>query len=111
LEISASFGVTLALAFQELATNALKYGALSTDGGSVTLKWAISGNPDNRKLVIEWIEKASFPVEPPTRLGFGSSLIERLLESQYDGAVRWRYPPEGAQCEIIAPLRDVASTQ
>jgi two-component sensor histidine kinase len=104
VRIDPKFGVSLALAFQELGTNALKYGALSKPTGSIRLQWDVSGKEGSRRLSVDWIETTSFAVQQPTRKGFGTSLIERLLTRQHQADVRLSYPPEGARCEIVAPL-------
>jgi len=72
--------VTLALgiAFHELATNAVKYGAFSNEAGSILLAWTIEPRPEGDRLILRWQEKDGPPVTPPTRKGFGSRVIERL---------------------------------
>lgn len=102
--IEAGLIATLALTFQELATNALKYGALSKPDGSVCLMWEVTGEEGNHKLAIQWVETASFAVTAPTHRGFGTSLLERVLKRDHKAEVRMTYPPEGARCEIVVPV-------
>ena len=97
--------LAIALAAHELATNALKYGALSA-GGTVDVEWAnetIEGEPRFR---FKWTERGGPKVtEPlPAAKGFGSKLISRLLEGDFSGKVTTTYAADGLVCELIAPL-------
>lgn len=98
--------IAVALAFHELATNAAKYGALSTDGGHVDLSWSVSGWEGPRRLRIVWRETGGPPVKPPLRTGFGSRLIQRGLSADLNGRVDLDYRPEGVVCTIEAKLED-----
>lgn len=100
--------VAFALALHELATNAAKYGALSSHGGSVTLVWTVTGQGDDATLSISWRERGGPPVSPPTRKGFGSTLIERSLRSYFRGRTETDYRPEGLVFELEARLGDAA---
>lgn len=82
----------LALAVHELATNAIKYGALSNDDGTVTLTWAGSAQAFKS---FAWVERGGPNVEPPTRQGFGTKLIQTLVGSYFGGVVELAYLPEG----------------
>ena len=82
---------TLALVFHELMTNSAKYGALS-DSGRVTVDWRLDADGD---LLIEWRERGGPPVQPPTREGFGSTIINRSIPYDLGGeahgcATNWR---------------------
>ncbi len=81
LSINPRMALSLALAVNELGTNALKYGALSVPAGRVTIEWSQSEvRPDGtRELSWRWREAGGPPVTAPTRRGFGSFLIERVL--------------------------------
>jgi len=81
--------VTLALgiAFHELATNAVKYGAFSNEAGSILLAWTVEPTPKGDRLILRWQEKDGPPVTPPTRRGFGSRVIERGLPHELHGMV------------------------
>lgn len=91
--------VTLNLALHELATNAMKYGALSVPAGRVDITWRAEG----AVLVIDWREAGGPPVEAPKRRGFGSRLIERGLAHEL-GEARLAFPPEGLWCQISVPI-------
>lgn len=95
--------ISLSLALQELMTNALKYGALSTGEGSVSLRWTIA--PDRPEMLqLDWVERDGPPVEPPTRSGFGTSLIKKALEYELKASVRIEYRRSGLVCGISLPL-------
>ncbi|WP_018899435.1 PAS domain S-box protein [Rhizobium sp. 2MFCol3.1] len=94
--------VSFSLAIHELATNAAKYGALSVSQGTVSISWTYS--QASRRLRFSWIERDGPTVEPPTRKGFGSRLIERLLAAQINGQSSISYNPDGVACEIEAVL-------
>jgi PAS domain S-box-containing protein len=85
-----------AVSLHELATNAAKYGSLSGNAGQVDLEWV---NGADRQLVLRWTETGGPPVEPPTRKGFGSRVIVRIIE-QLKGTVRFDWHPSGLVCEI-----------
>jgi two-component sensor histidine kinase len=96
LDIEEKKAVALALALNELATNAQKYGALSAPEGSVKIIWGKApGKPDC--ILFRWQEIGGPPVEPPQHRGFGSRLIERGLAGEFH-AVTLEFPPDGVTC-------------
>jgi PAS domain S-box-containing protein len=95
--------VSLAMAVHELATNAVKYGALSNDEGFVTIDWTVEPVKDGCDLRLIWAEHGGPQVQPPTRTGFGSRLIGRSLASE-NGVATLSYPPQGARCDIAVVL-------
>jgi PAS domain S-box-containing protein len=96
--------LAIALALHELATNAMKYGALSQEGGRVAVRWQITEGDIRPRLHMEWVEQGGPPLTPPTRKGFGTRLIERGLAADLGGTVRLTYPITGAVCTIDCPL-------
>jgi two-component sensor histidine kinase len=96
--------LSLAMALHELATNAVKYGALSNATGSVQIRWSVEGEPLNQHLDLGWCEQNGPVVLPPTRSGFGSRLIKRSLTSELGGSVETIYDPAGLRCAIRLPL-------
>jgi PAS domain S-box-containing protein len=92
--------VALSMAIHELSTNAVKYGALSADGGRVVINWDLA----DARFSMRWQEHGGPPVSPPTRKGFGSIMIERVLAEQLEGGVAMAYEPHGLVCTIDAPL-------
>jgi signal transduction histidine kinase/CheY-like chemotaxis protein len=103
VRLSAKMTLSMGMALHELATNAAKYGALSSDSGRVGISWQMSG--DGRELRLEWLEKDGPPVASPSRRGFGTRLIERGLAQELDGETKIEYRPTGVWCEIKARLR------
>ncbi|MET3665042.1 HWE histidine kinase domain-containing protein [Caulobacter sp. 1776] len=101
LKVSPKPAVVMALAFHELAINALKYGALSAPAGHVDIRWSIE---DGGELYIEWAERGGPPVRQPERRGFGSRIVEMALPNELGGAVAVEYRAEGLRCSIRSPL-------
>ncbi len=97
--------LALSLALHELAVNALKYGAWSTDRGRILISWSTEQAADGGEhLSFEWRERDGPPVSPPKRRGFGSRLIERGLAAEMGGAVTLRFEPDGLVCAFDAAL-------
>ena len=99
------------MAFHELVTNGLKYGALSVPEGrvDVTYEWEdamTSQEADTaRRLAITWVESGGPPVAQPTRQGFGTKMIGTVLAAELDAEVTFDYRSTGFRCEIVfAPL-------
>jgi PAS domain S-box-containing protein len=86
----------IAITLHELATNAAKYGSLSQAGGQIALTW--QHQPDEQ-LILRWAETGGPPVQIPTRQGFGSRVIARLID-QMNGTARFDWRPQGLICEI-----------
>jgi two-component sensor histidine kinase len=97
--------LSLTLAINELATNAVKYGALSA-GGRVEISWAtsVSGPPTFAFL---WRERGGPPVAEPARQGFGSRVIKDFMASDFGGSVRLSFELTGVVCELTAPLANL----
>lgn len=96
--------LSIALALHELATNAVKYGALSSEGGQVYLGWSVEPAADASGLTIRWEETGGPVVEAPTRRGFGTRLIEGNLAAEPGGEVRLDFRPEGVVCTMQVQL-------
>jgi PAS domain S-box-containing protein len=89
----------LTLALHELATNAVKFGALSVDTGRVDVTWAKRAEGGFELL---WAERRGPPVGPPTRQGFGAMLLERVTGRELGGSVVVQYRPDGLRATIYA---------
>lgn len=100
--------LALSLAFHELATNAVKYGALSNDGGSVSIDWRV--DLQSRRFELRWRESGGPAVQPPARRGFGSRLVERGLAQDISGEVSLSFSGSGVICSIDAPLHEIAGS-
>jgi PAS domain S-box-containing protein len=99
--LSPKRALALTLALHELATNAIKYGALSVADGRVSLRWECD---DAEKLVFVWQESGGPAVTVPERRGFGSQIIERVLAADFAGRVTMDYRAGGLVCTLAAPL-------
>lgn len=95
---------SFALAIHELATNALKYGALGQSGGRIEITWRVDESTQPAELVFEWRERGGPPVKPPPRKGFGTELLERTIAFEFKGQTTLAYNPAGLQCTIMIPL-------
>jgi PAS domain S-box-containing protein len=107
LRLAPRAALALAMALHELGTNAAKYGALSVDGGRVSISWTA----EDGRLRLEWRESGGPPVEVPTRRGFGSRLIERGLEADLGGAAALHFEPSGLRCTIEASLAAIGARE
>lgn len=93
---------TIALVLHELATNAAKYGALSSKGGAISLTWEIKEGG----LMMRWRESGGPRASMPTRKGFGTKIIVNSVEQQLGGKVSLDWQPEGLCCTLFAPRYD-----
>jgi PAS domain S-box-containing protein len=103
--------VALGMAIHELATNAVKYGALSTPAGRVTVVSKVIGSGEAKQLIVEWNERGGPPVTPPTRRGFGGRLLEEGLAGELAGKVRLDYRVEGLSCRMELPMSVLEPTE
>jgi two-component sensor histidine kinase len=106
LPINPKMALTLSLAVNELATNALKYGALNASDGTVEIQWSLEPSEEDDgkpRLIWRWREQGGPPVSPPTRRGFGRFLIERVFGTDFGGTVKIDYNPDGIECVLNAP--------
>ncbi len=104
--LSPKCGLAMAMAVHELASNAAKYGSLSTPSGRLSVTWEITGTAGNTMLKFAWMETGGPSVQPPSRRGFGTTLIERSLEHEFDASVNREFLPSGLQCTVDIPLTD-----
>ncbi len=93
----------LGLILHELASNALKYGALSTPSGQVLLNWHVEKRP-GATLMLQWSERGGPAVSLPDRQGFGSILIKRSLAKVLGSAVEHEFQPAGVHAAVTLPL-------
>jgi two-component sensor histidine kinase len=135
LSLPPRLAISLALALHELATNAAKYGGLSSATGAVDIAWKIVTGPEDstpvcldaqsktteahphsepapappaQRLVLRWTEKGGPPVKPPTRQGFGTRLLQHALPTESGVSVTVEFNPDGLVCVIKAALPPAA---
>jgi two-component sensor histidine kinase len=93
----------MAMVLHELATNAAKYGALSTDKGHVSIGWDRQLNGHPARLVLEWHEIGGPRVIAPGNPSYGTSTIRDLIPYEFGGTVDLVFAPEGVRCRIQLP--------
>ena len=96
--------LALSIAFNELATNAVKYGALSNAAGSILVEWTTETASTGKRLLLSWKEDGGPKVKAPAHKGFGSRVLERGLAHELEGAVHLDYRPDGLVCTMDIPL-------
>jgi two-component sensor histidine kinase len=107
LALSADLALPLSLVVHELATNATKYGSLSSEGGRVSIEWTCG----DARLYLLWTETGGPPVSAPTRKGFGSVLIERAFPAGANAHCRPDYRPEGLVFEVAFTVEHFADAK
>ena len=104
IQVKSQMALALGMAFHELATNAVKYGALSGTSGQVGVAWNLHDNDGQKRLRLQWIETGGPRVEKPSRTGMGSKLIGQGLAHQLGGDARLEFEPSGLQYTIDVPF-------
>jgi PAS domain S-box-containing protein len=97
--LKAASAQAIGLALHELATNAGKYGALSTNSGRVNVCWSVDGN----NFTMSWTERDGPPVSEPDRRGFGTMVMKAMAEHSLEGAVDLNYAPSGLTWRLTCP--------
>jgi PAS domain S-box-containing protein len=100
LRLNPETAVVLNMAFHELVTNAAKYGALSTPGGSVSVVWVVDGASEPARIEIVWREAGGPAVVQPARRGFGTHVLEAGLAHELDGEVAMDFESGGLVCRM-----------
>jgi PAS domain S-box-containing protein len=104
--LSAEAGQTLAMVLHELVTNAAKFGAISTKSGRICVRWRFRRNGHAESwLCIHWEESGGPRVVPPTRSGFGTSVVHELIPYELDGRVDLMHSAEGVRAKLEIPAR------
>jgi two-component sensor histidine kinase len=99
---------SLGLALHELAINAVKFGALSTDSGRIAINWTWQPTRDPPAVEIVWTEIGGPKVEAPARRGFGTLVVERNLARAIEGEVELTFGDEGVRCRIAIPVAQLS---
>lgn len=106
IRIAPNLALSLALGIHELTTNAIKYGAFSNDRGTVSVSWKVKRKSGQDRLSIVWQEKGGPTVKPPARKGFGTQMIQRVLDSDPSGEVHFDFAKTGLVCSFGINLDD-----
>jgi two-component system CheB/CheR fusion protein len=109
LFISAQAALVLGMVFHELATNAAKYGALSTPSGSVEVNWKVQNSRGSPLMRLDWSESGGPKVRAPAHQGFGLKFIERSLDYELRGSVALSFRPEGLRCRLQVPVAELTA--
>jgi PAS domain S-box-containing protein len=104
VELPSEAAVPVGMAIHELTTNAAKHGALSTFGGQVDVRWKVESGGDRPILRFAWTERGGPRVSVPTRQGFGSRLLQRVLATQLQAEVNMEFPEDGLRFTMVMPI-------
>ncbi len=102
VELAPNDALSLGMALHELATNAAKYGALSTQGGCVSIKWDLV---EDNLARLNWVETGGPPVAQARSRGFGTDLIEKIVAHELRHPVNLTFAPSGVTCTLLVPVR------
>lgn len=107
VQLVADLAVPLGMAIHELASNSSRYGCLSRPEGRLAVTWTTVADDESGSAVdLNWLERNGPRVEKPSRRGFGTALLEKVLTVQCAASIDLRYEPEGFSCSIRMPLRE-----
>lgn len=105
-DLPSDLAVMLGLALHELATNALKYGSLSVPQGRVEVTWSLAqSDREMQSLSLQWLERDGPAVAPPTKSGFGSTLLRQVFSGQNGAVVDLQFPRDGFRFNATVPLQ------
>ncbi|KQT50927.1 histidine kinase [Aureimonas sp. Leaf454] len=99
--------IALAIVFHELSSNAAHHGSLARDAGSVTIRWSRETGRVGERLVLEWREAGGSAVAEPDRRGFGTRLMERIVEGELGGDLQLAVDAQGLVCRLDVPTEGV----
>jgi two-component sensor histidine kinase len=106
ISLAPNDAMSLGLGIHELATNAAKYGALSSSEGRVVIEWELV-SPEVAE--VRWREKGGPPVRAPRKRGFGRDLLEKIVAHELQSKVDLRFEPDGVQCTLRVPVRQLTN--
>ncbi len=104
VKLSPELALSVGMIFAELATNAVKYGALSNEAGQVAVEWSTSSGA-KPTLALNWRESGGPAAKPPEKVGFGLKVVRREVEYSHSGAVRFDFGPSGFSANFVIPLK------
>lgn len=107
LSVPTRQALAFSMAFYELTTNAVKYGALSTSEGRVSLTWKFEGEGDAQRLHVVWHEQGGPICSEPSGKGFGSFITGRALSAETGGKVQASYNPDGLHWHLDMPAEEL----
>jgi two-component sensor histidine kinase/CheY-like chemotaxis protein len=106
LRLCAAAAQSIGMVVHELATNTVKYGALTGDRGRIEIAWAIDSDSNEPTFLIRWMERNGPPIVAPNYRGFGTTVVTRMVEASLDGETELDYAPTGLTWKFSCPLRN-----
>ena len=106
IDLLSQTAVSLGMAIHELATNAVKYGALSVPAGAVAIEWRVDADPDGdgeHRLSFHWREHGGPPVDSPERRGFGTNLLQGLFGDHNGSSMTMEFERDGLEFQLAMP--------
>lgn len=100
VDVDTRVALSLTMTLNELAINALKYGAMSTEAGTLSVNWSVQPHPDGALLTLDWREQGGPTVFTPEREGLGSRLMKRCIERDLGGSFELNFARDGAHCRF-----------
>ncbi|AZF10957.1 Chemotaxis protein methyltransferase CheR [Pseudomonas sp. R2-37-08W] len=100
IDVDTRVALSLTMTLNELAINALKYGSMSNETGTLYVNWSVQPQPDGALLTLDWREEGGPAVITPERKGLGSRLMQRCIERDLDGSFELDYAHEGVHCRF-----------
>jgi PAS domain S-box-containing protein len=110
LHLSAAGAQCIGMVVHELATNAAKHGALSSQDGHVEIAWQVKNGGADERFTMSWIERGGPPVVAPTHRGFGSTVIKSMAELSLDGEIQLDFAPSGLFWQLACPATKILDT-
>ncbi len=107
VQLTPTAALALGMVVHELATNAMKYGALSVPGGKIDVAWQVANDRDVKSLVITWHESGGPSLTEPVKSGFGTTLVRRSVSDQLSGQAKLDFQPDGLRATLSVPWMDV----
>ena len=102
----ADIAIPVGMAFHELASNSSKFGALSRTNGRLAVRWSIARSGDTQMVNLKWQERGGPRVDQPTRRGFGTTLLEKVIAVQCNAQIELDFHPDGLRFTMALPLRE-----
>ena len=106
LRLRSATAQSIGMVVHELSTNAVKYGALSSDEGRIEITWEIDSSGTEPFFLVRWTERNGPPIVAPTYRGFGTTVVTRMVEMSLDGETELDYAPTGLTWKFACPLKN-----
>lgn len=100
IDVDTRVALSLTMTLNELAINALKYGSMSVEAGTLCVNWSVQSQPNAVLLTLDWLERGGPSVSTPERKGLGSRLMQRCIERDLGGSFELDFAREGVHCRF-----------